>query len=456
MSKFALLFILILFAGVFAAILQHTAFAFVLYEIVYFVNPADRWWAGQLPGVSYSFFASLFLLGILVWQFKHLSEISPWFQHPAFKWMLLLLGSYYLAYFWALVPNVHNQFTFVFMKLIIIVFAGYKLLKDEKALTMALWTYILGCAYIGYLATVTGRNMGDRLEGITLPDAPGVNPVAAALVPACALLLYFAWMGNKKIKLLCVVCGAFIANALVLFNSRGAFLGIVASVGLYLLFMMFSRYRQAGQRGMAIVIILLAISGGLSLTDDVFWERMRTLENVESGGGGAGRITFWLATFDMMEDHPLGMGVKGYNSVSRFYMDEFERQSSDGRGTYRAVHSLWFQGLSEVGWHGFFIFLMMLWSLYRLSRQAKLAAIQKGTTVIYFKILAIECALFGYLVSGSFIDQFRAEILYWMILFLAVATKVYYLQPLAEERQQKNESSLQRGFQKFPPPAGSV
>lgn len=456
MSKFALLFLMTFVGGVVAALFYSSAAAFLLYEIIYFLNPDERWWSAQIPGISYSFFSALLMLSVLVWRFRDLSQASPWFQHPTFKWMLLLLGSYYLAYFWALVPEDHHQFTFIFLKLLIVIFAAYKLLKHEKSLDMALWAYVIGCTYIGYLATLSGRNMGTRLEGITLADSPGGNPVAAALVPACAILLYFAWMGNKKVKLLCVVCGALIANALVLFNSRGAFLGIVASVGVYLLFMLFSRHRQKGQRGMAIVIMLLGIMGGLSLTDDVFWQRMSTLENVEIGQGGAGRITFWLATFDMMEDHPLGMGVRGYNSISRFYMTEAERQSSDGRGKYRAVHSLWFQGLSEVGWHGLLIFLIMLWSLYRFSRRAKAAAIGGGDIAIYFKILALECALFGYLVSGSFIDQFRAEILYWMILFVAVATKVYYLQPRTEEQKVKSKASPKGPFKKYSPPAGSV
>ena len=229
-------------------------------------------------------------------------------------------------------------------------------------------------------------------------------------------------------------------------DGRGAFLGIVASVGIYLLFMIFSRYRKEGQRGMAIVIALLGVLGGLSLTDEAFWARMGTLENLESRDSGAGRITFWLATFEMMEDYPMGMGVRGYNSVARFYMSDRERGEADGRGRYRAVHSLWFQGLSEVGWHGLFIFLMMTWSIYRLSSKAKSRMIEKGESEIYFKLLALECALFGYLVTGSFIDQFRAEILYWMILMNAVATKIYYLQPKMWELKAKTR----KGFTDYP------
>lgn len=95
---------------------------------------------------------------------------------------------------------------------------------------------------------------------------------------------------------------------------------------------------------------------------------------------------------------------------------------------FRSVHSTWFQGLSEVGWPGFACFCMLLFSLFRLSARAKKYVLSKEDFNAYFKILALETGLIGYLAAGTFINRFRAEILYWMILFLAVAVKVYYLQ----------------------------
>jgi hypothetical protein len=70
----------------------------------------------------------------------------------------------------------------------------------------------------------------------------------------------------------------------------------------------------------------------------------------------------------------------------------------------------------------------MLISLYRWCRKTKIHLAALGNSRAYFQILALECAFIGYLAAGTFINRFRAEILYWMILFLAVAIKVYYLQ----------------------------
>ncbi|HET8800083.1 MAG TPA: O-antigen ligase family protein [Marinobacter sp.] len=425
MSKFALLFLLLFFGGVVAALAYSGAAAFVVYQMVYFFNPDDRWWASSIPGLRYSAMASVLMLGVLAVKYKAYSSLSPWRQMPPLKWLAAILVMYYLAYLFAIDLVSHQRFTFHFAKLVIIVFVAYKLLHSKKALNASLWAYILGCSYIGYLAHVTGRNSQGRVEGIGMVDAPDANDTAAALVPAAALLLYFAWVGNKKIKLLCIFCGALIANGLVLINSRGAFLASVVSLTIFIFLMIFSSQQRPGQRFTAVLMIVIGVSGAVYVTDDLFWERMGTLQDIEDqDASGSSRMVFWWTTFDMLEDHPLGLGINGYNRLAPQYMDDETR----GGVEYRSVHSLWFQGLSELGWIGFGFFCCLLISLFRLSRKAKKFVMSKEDTRAYFQILAIECALLGYLAAGTFINRFRAEILYWMILFLAVAIKVYYLQ----------------------------
>ncbi|PVY78317.1 O-antigen ligase [Tamilnaduibacter salinus] len=433
MSKVALLFLLVFVGGSVAALFYSSHFAFLVYQITYFLNPVDRWWGSQLPGSSYSFVAAVLMILVLAFRYRSLTEKGPWLQHPSLKWLVAILASYYLAYLWALVPSAHDKFTFIFLKLTVVILVAYKLLDSQKALNASIWAYVIGATYIGYLATSMGRNAGYRLEGIKLPETGDVNPVAAAIVPAGVLLLYQVWMGNKTTKVICMVAGALVANALVLFNSRGAFLGIVVSVGLYLMAMMFSRHRQKGQRGIAVVVVIAGLSGGYYVTDDVFWERMGTLENLESRESGAGRMAYWWASVEMIAQDPKGLGVKGFNRLAPFYLSDEER----GGTRFRAVHSMWFQALTEIGVHGFLFFVLLLFSLYRLSRRTKQYLIDSRDYSGYFKVLALECALVGYLVTASFINQFRAEILYWMILLVAVASKVHYLQ-VSESKEPEN------------------
>ena len=80
-------------------------------------------------------------------------------------------------------------------------------------------------------------------------DGTDANDTAAALVGAAPLLMYYAWMGNARVRLLAIFCAALIANGLVLLNSRGAFLGVVVGSGVFLLFMILFKVVLGGGPG---------------------------------------------------------------------------------------------------------------------------------------------------------------------------------------------------------------
>lgn len=430
MSKFALLFLLVFFGGVIGALSYGGHIAFVVYELVYFLNPGDRWWGEELPGLPYSFIIVALMMFVFLIRSKYYNQLSPWRDQPCFKWMLLLLAMYYILQPVAIDQELHSIFKVDFTKLIVVMLLAYKLVDTRKALSAVIWAYLVGAFYIGYLATITGRNSGDRVEGIGMIDAPDANGTAAALVPSAVILMYLFWQGNKYSRFFAVMMGAIIANGIVLINSRGSFLGVVVSLSIFLIFMIFSRYQKEGQRGVAIFSIVFGLAGALSLTDAAFWDRMSTLQQTDdpNAASGASRMVFWWRTLDMLEDRPYGLGGYGYNRLAPAFLSDEER----GGVLYRSVHSMWFQGLGEVGYQGFAVFLLMLWSIFRLSHKSKQFVIRQKDYVAYFRILSLECALVGYLTAATFINMFRAQILYWMILFLALAIKIYYLQPRAQ------------------------
>lgn len=426
MGKFALLFLFLFTAGIFAALMVTPVSSVLVYQLVYFVNPDSRWWAASIPGLPYSFIAALIMLFTLTVRYKQLSPLAPWKQQPVFKWMLALLAMYGLMIFFAVVPSAHQPFTYDFAKLVIIVLAAYKLVSTEKALDACLWAYIAGVTYIGYIAYSVGRDGQGRVEGIGMVDTGGDgNMTAAAMVPALILLLYKAWMGNKKIRALAIFCGAFIANGVVLINSRGAFLGAVCGALFFLFYMIFSRYQRKGQKGTAVLIILIGLAGTAYVADEAFWSRMETIKEVEDGGkSGSHRIDFWMATFDVLEDYPMGVGIQGFIELSPGYLPE---RYFEGRSKGKATHSTWFQILSEIGWVGFFFLIALLVSTFTLSRKTKKYLLETENYDAYFKMLALEGALLSFLVAASFIDRARAEMLYWLVLFIAIASNLYYL-----------------------------
>jgi len=205
--------------------------------------------------------------------------------------------------------------------------------------------------------------------------------------------------------------------------------------------MLFSKFQRANQRATAIFLVVAGLGGTVYVTDDLFWERMGTLQEVsddEGDRGGSHRVEFWMASFDILGDYPLGVGIRGYNMVSSRYIDPALTKGGTAR---KSVHSTWFQGLTEIGLQGFILFIGLLYSCYRLSRQTKQYLANAGRSDEYFKMVAIETALFSFLVAASFINQFRSELLYWLILFVACGANIYYFQDKAKSENITKENN---------------
>ena len=403
--------------------------------------PEGRWWGASIPDISYSFLSVLVLMAAYALQYKRFAGGNEFFEIPAFKWMLALLGCYLAVYFVALDPQAHWRETYWFLKLVIVVALAFRFLNSEMSLKLATWFYIIGVSYIGYVAYGTGRNRGARLEGIGTVDSPDSNGIAAALAPAVVLLIYYAWMGTKTMRAVAVVCAAFVVNALILINSRGAFVAVVVGAGFFMCYMIFSRYQKRFQRPFAFAVIICGAIGAYSLTDDAFWERMFTLTQYDDGAAsGSHRTEFWMATFDMVQDHPLGLGIRGYNKVSRFYLDPEKYGDKN-----KSVHSSWFQVLSEVGWLGIILFCFMLYACFRTSWAARRHLAENQKVDEYFFVVALEAALITFLVAATFVNRGRAEILYWMLLFVSSSSSIYYLRGL-RQREQSTVADI-KGYQ---------
>jgi hypothetical protein len=391
--------------------------------MVYFMYPDGRWWSSQIPSLPYSFIAAVLLLALTALQWKKYShqKVS---ELPQLKWFLALIAIYAVVTPFAIDESYHRASLIALFKTLVLLFIAYKVLDSNEKLKNSIYVYIAGSFYIGLECLRVGRDAMGRVEGVGLIDSPGGNAGAAFMASALVFCLFFFWQGNKKQKVCMAIAGVFILNGLVLINSRGAFLATLASVGLFVAHMLWGKLQEGRQRMSVILLVVFGLSGALYLTDDTFWERMSTLKEVneDKRKSGSYRTYFWFKTFDMLEGQPIGLGARGYQVLSPMYIEEelLSPQTGD-----RAVHSTWFQVLSEIGWLGAIVFIGLLVSIFRYSRQARLLAIEKNDRYVYFKLLAAESALLGFMVSGSFIDTFRVETFYWLMFFTIAGAYLY-------------------------------
>lgn len=417
-----ILFLAIYAVGILMSLTVKGAWGFYLYQIVYFLYPQSRWWGASVPSIPYSFITVAVMAFAVVVRYQYYKE-SRVLEAPPSRWILALLCLYAVTQLYAVVPEQHEAALIDLAKMFVVLALAYKLIDTPARLQMALWTYVVGAWYIGFEAYNVGRNSFGRVEGIGPVDSPDANGVAAALAPAVPILMYFAWRGSLSGKIAAAFLGVWIVNGLVLINSRGAFLGVLAGSGYLISVMLLSPYQRANQRLFAVLIVVIACAGAIYLADDSFVERMSTLREVEDESkSGSHRYRMWLTTFDLVDDYPAGVGAMGYQTLSPIYVDPdlfFNNQ------TTKAVHSSWFQALAELGWLGLLLFIGLIVSCFRAIRRTQRSLRDPDDPSSYFLAVAIESGLIAYLVAGTFIDQFRAQILYWMILFVCCAWKIY-------------------------------
>ncbi|MDP5133738.1 MAG: O-antigen ligase family protein [Paraglaciecola sp.] len=412
------------------AVRTSIVFLFVLYQGVYFFNPATKWWRYSIADLSYSFYIVLTLIIVVILKSEKIKVNNP-LKVPQIRWLYVVVILYCLASFYAILPMPHKFAMDAFVTIAVVVSLGYILCDTEKDIDYLVYGYLYGAFYLSFYIFQFGRNQGDRVEGVGMVDAPDSNGVAAALAPAIVLCLYYFWVNTRMhTKLLFAVAGVFVANALVLINSRGAFLGAAAGITIFIYNMYFSSFQRKNQKLTVIFIVVCGLAGSLVLVDKSFLDRMATLKTEtkinEDDESGATRMAYWAAAVDMSKDFPLGAGASGFNYYSPVYIPQ---NINTGRSRNRSVHSTWFETLSEIGYPGIFAFLMMLWASFRTARIAKRKVKEAKNVDVYFKIIAIQSALISFVVAMSFLNRLRAEVLYWLILYTACIYNIYVLKP---------------------------
>lgn len=406
----------------------------------------------MVPDLPYSYFSVIFMAVILAvnWGTTQQNKI---FSIPSFRWMYVFAAIYATVSFWALVPDYHATAVEPYLKAVIIMTIAYKLCTSIKSLDYMLYGFIAGAAYIGYYTFQVGRNSGDRVEGIGMVDSPDANGVAAAIAPAAIACLYYFWRNtNIKLKIPFVIAGAFIANGLVLINSRGAMLGLVVGGAYFMWKLFFSPVQRKAQK---FTVILIAIAGMASLvyiTDqsaiDRFFSISEQTEVQEDKQTGATRMVFWHAAWDMAKDYPLGLGRGGFEINAPLYIPA---NVNTGRSRHRAVHSSWFEALSEAGYAGLIVLVLMVISSFIMTKKCKQMLKNQQYIEDYFKVIAIESMLISFMVAMTFLNRMRAEIFFWCILYAACAFNLYYLRKMHLKKQsESNDKPLTKEPGKVP------
>ena len=157
---------------------------------------------------------------------------------------------------------------------------------------------------------------------------------------------------TRWVKFVYIGSALLMLGGIVASNSRGGFVGLVAAFGYYIL----GSSRKLSVILTTIVIILV----GAIFAPQSYWDEMSTIKNTSTGTADQ-RKKIWGTAFRVWADPPHIPAGVGMRNIPYWLADyePAENKTKYGKSIGgRAVHSLYFELLSELGLIGVLLFLM--------------------------------------------------------------------------------------------------
>jgi putative inorganic carbon (hco3(-)) transporter len=278
---------------------------------------------------------------------------------------------------------------------------------DWKKLNWVFWLMIAATLILSLQAYGKPRSafQSGRLENVGGVDFSESNFLAAFLVAMLPVIgcqfLRSAWRG----KVVCLITGAFAANAIVLTRSRGAFLALGLASLTALLFVPRKR------RPLVVLGLIVAAVGGYSLMDQSFIERMSTITRAEGerDRSAQSRIEIWAGGMRMMWANPLGVGAGNYmQSVGRY----------DPRNAGRDAHNSFVRCAGENGIPGVLLYLALIlnagYTLRVAASRAKWLS-PKNQESLGLTILALWSSLAAVVGASCTVTLLYVENAWWFL-----------------------------------------
>ena len=278
---------------------------------------------------------------------------------------------------------------------------------------MFVWIQVWGNFLFGWQSH-GAKLTGGRLEGIGGAETKTSNGLANHMIMVLPFFNNMFFYGNKWEKIAVVLAAPWVLNAIVLCNSRGAFLGLLT-----LVIMAFVRAPKKNRKKMLVGMML----GGILfayLADDRFWERMDTLN--QGTEKSSGRVETWTGALELIKDHPLGVGGEGFVYLSPVYIPEIVAAH---HGASRSVHNSYLKVATNYGIQGFTLYFLFIFGTLRQLRHMRNRTGTANDLFYHTESTAVEIAIWGFLVAATFGARPYFETLFW---YCAVASALSNVQ----------------------------
>ena len=414
MSLTAAGFLTFYLTGLVMSVVRHPRYGLYAYLLAFYMHPPDRWWRAEVPDLRWAFIAGLVTL-ICTVRLKSDQTRAPWYRTGGGLFLIFYLGWMLLQSLWVISPY-HQEGVELLAKYTVLYYLIYRLVDSEEEMRNFFLVHVLGSFYLGWLAY--GTTVRGRLEGMGGPGIDDANTfgmhVSTAAVFSAALLL----RGGKYVRLAVLCAAPFIVNAMILTQSRGAFLGLVAGgLGVFVA-------KPARKKPVVYLLGALAVILLLMLAPPDFVERMKTItaatdETAEMDGSAASRLEIAKAQLEMFRDYPMGVGHHGTRAISSYYLEEDLLTTNKGGGLARSSHNTLLAALVDQGAPGIMMYLAMLFWVGRTIRDLKRLDAQGLPDALGSYRMSLAGAFALIVIAGMFSNYFRAEVTIWCMALLA-------------------------------------
>ncbi len=321
--------------------------------------------------------------------------------------------------FFALAPGDDVWFKWIwFQKILLMCLIGFALTTTRERVNQLIWVTVLSIGFWGVKGAISFPLHGGG-EGIHGPDG-GItaanNEFGVALVMLLPLLFYMWHTAvDRRLRRGLMIMGFLITLATIFTYSRGALVGVCAmAVVLWL------RSPAKMSMGLAILVFGAAI---FAFAPQSWFNRMGTIETYQNDSSAMGRIDVWRASLRIVELHPVvggGFSVTHYRDITNRML---EGTTIPRLSVGRAAHSIYFDVLSEHGWIGLALFLLIAVYAWR-SCTSLIRTSRDRPDLAWANLLGRmgQAVLVGYWTSGAFQSLAYFDE-YWCIVFIFEAAR---------------------------------
>lgn len=373
----------------------------------------------------------------VLWAF---SRERPWSRQLTMMGLFVLTGTLML-------PFATNNFvvymnTRAMVGMFVISLATIWLMAYRGSFKQAVWVWV-GIMSFQAVWAITHQGQG---YGSAMGDE---NDLALA----CDMTLPFAVLGVRfhrgAKRWICAGVALLTLAAIIVSSSRGGFLGLLAAAG-------YSQFFGARHRVRNVAIALMLGIAFYMAVPESYVQEMRTIEDISEGTAETRFYLWWTAARVWMHYPILGAGPDntplllgqyqpGPAKGGMFSSPAFQ----DRNWSMTALHSIYFQLLSERGLVGVGLFASMLYfffaGLRRLRRDVARAHDAPRDLVrdATMYALALESAMAGFLVAGAFLSMLYYTH-FWLFTAMAVAHQRGIRRELAAQRKRIGGSQAER------------